>query len=254
MKTSNDSNRKDRNQRWAQLRFAIIRPLLAAPPQPGQLADALQALAARTWRHPVTGMDIQFGASSIERWYYAARRAADPVATLRNRPRSGGMRFSCVSAAVAQALQQQYASHPGWTTQLHLDNLHAAFNSSDTYVPSYPTIRRYMLAHGMFRQPRPRQASAGALAARDRLERLEVRSFEVDHVGTLWHLDFHHGSHKVVSASGQWVTPLLLGVIDDHSRLICHLQWYLDETAQSLVHGLSQAFMKRGLPARLDDR
>lgn len=24
--------------------------------------------------------------------------------------------------------------------------------------------------------------------------------------------------------------------------------WYLDETTQTLVHGLSQAFMKRGLP------
>ena len=32
---------------------------------------------------------------------------------------------------------------------------------------------------------------------------------------------------------------------------ICHLQWYLDETAQTLVHGLSQAFMKRGLPRSL---
>jgi hypothetical protein len=40
-------------------------------------------------------------------------------------------------------------------------------------------------------------------------------------------------------------------VIDDRSRLVCHLQWYLDETAQSLVHGLCQAFMKRGLPRAL---
>ena len=44
---------------------------------------------------------------------------------------------------------------------------------------------------------------------------------------------------------------MLLGVIDDRSRLVCHLQWYLDETAESLVHGLSQAFMKRGLPRAL---
>lgn len=44
---------------------------------------------------------------------------------------------------------------------------------------------------------------------------------------------------------------MLLGVIDDHSRLACHLQWYLDETAASLIHGLSQAFMKRGLPRAL---
>jgi hypothetical protein len=44
---------------------------------------------------------------------------------------------------------------------------------------------------------------------------------------------------------------MLFGVIDDRSRLVCHLQWYLDETAESLVHGLCQAFMKRGLPRAL---
>ncbi|MCI0746044.1 MAG: DDE-type integrase/transposase/recombinase [Verrucomicrobia subdivision 3 bacterium] len=43
----------------------------------------------------------------------------------------------------------------------------------------------------------------------------------------------------------------MLGVIDDHSRLVCHLQWYRDETAETLVHGLRQAFQKRGLPRAL---
>jgi len=47
------------------------------------------------------------------------------------------------------------------------------------------------------------------------------------------------------------VTPMLMGVIDDRSRLVCHLQWYLDETAESLIHSLCQAFMKRGLPRAL---
>ncbi len=103
----------------------------------------------------------------------------------------------------------------------------------------------------MFRQARPKRATDGALLARDRLEQLEVRSFEVDHVCALWHLDFHHASRKVLTRAGAWVKPMLLGVIDDRSRLVCHLQWYLDETAESLVHGLSQAFMKRGLPRAL---
>lgn len=67
----------------------------------------------------------------------------------------------------------------------------------------------------------------------------------------LWHLDFHHGSRKVLTPQGVWVTPLLLGVLDDHSRLACHLQWYLDETAESLVHGLCQAFQRRALPRAL---
>ena len=103
----------------------------------------------------------------------------------------------------------------------------------------------------MFRQARPKCVTAGAVLARDRLEQLEVRSFEADHVSALWHLDFHHGSRKVLNRAGAWVKPMLLGVIDDRSRLVCHLQWYLDETAQSLIHGLSQAFMKRGLPRAL---
>ena len=79
----------------------------------------------------------------------------------------------------------------------------------------------------------------------------QVRSYETEYVGGLWHADFHHGSRRVLTASGAWVKPILLCVIDDHSRLICHLQWYLAETAEVLVHGLSQALQKRGLPRAL---
>jgi hypothetical protein len=71
----------------ARLRFSIIGPLLAAPPAPGEVHDALATLAARTWRHPISGQDVRFGLSTIERWYYAARSAADPIAALRDRPR-----------------------------------------------------------------------------------------------------------------------------------------------------------------------
>jgi transposase InsO family protein len=240
-----------KRDRWARLRFSIIGPLLAAPPPEGELQAALRSLAAKSWRHPLTGKEIGFGVSTLERWYYTARSASDPVAALKNRLRDDVGRFPSVATGVIDALTAQYREHPGWTMQLHADNLRVALVGSDVVVPSYPTIRRYLVAQGMFRQARPKRATEGALLARDRLERLEVRSFEVDHVSALWHLDFHHASRKVLDRAGHWVKPLLLGVIDDRSRLVCHLQWYLDETAESLVHGLSQAFMKRGLPRAL---
>ena len=237
--------------RWARLRFSIIGPLLAAPVEPGELQTALGLLAAKTWRHPTSGLDVSFGLSTLERWYYAARKADDPVAALKDRLRGGINRFPSLSQTVIDTLTLQYREHPGWTAQLHFDNLCAALKGSASAVSSYPTVRRYLKAKGMFRQAQPKRATAGALAARDRLERLEVRSFEVDHVGALWHLDFHHGSRKVLTRLGEWVTPMILCVIDDRSRLVCHLQWYLDETAQSLIHALCQAFMKRGLPRAL---
>lgn len=240
-----------KRDRWARLRFSIIGALLAAPPAQGQLYPALQALAAKSWRHPESGLDIRFSTATIERWYYAARRSTDPVAALKDRYRGDAGRFSSLTPQAIETLTAQYREHPGWTMQLHADNLRSTLKGSDTPVPSYPTVRRYLTAQGMFRQSRPKRATAGALAARDRLERLEVRSFEVDHVNALWHLDFHCGSRKVLTRQGAWMAPMLLGVIDDRSRLVCHLQWYLDETAESLIHGLCQAFMKRGLPRAL---
>ena len=248
--SSHDPLKRDR---WARLRFAIIGPLLAAPPAAGELSPALLALSTKSWRHPVSGRAVCFGASTIERWSYAARKATDPVASLRNRLRSNLGRFKSLSPAVIQILTAQYHEHPGWTVQLHFDNLRVALAGTDASLASYPTIRRYLQTQGMFRQASPKRTTAGALLARDRLDRLEVRSYEVDYVSALWHLDFHHGSRKVLTRAGLWVKPRLFGVIDDRSRLVCHLQWYLDETAESLVHGLSQAFMKRGLPRALTD-
>lgn len=256
MKSSIDSPKRER---WARLRFSIIGALLAAPPAAGELAAALQTLSAKPWRHPQSNLDIRFSVATLERWYYAARRSEDPVGALKDRLRGDIGCFPSLTEQVINVLTTQYREHPGWTMQLHFDNLHAALKGSDTHsdsqllaqLPSYPTIRRYLLAKGMRRQSAPKRATAGALAARDRLERLEVRSFEVDFVNALWHLDFHHGSRKVLTPQGDWVTPMLMGVIDDRSRLVCHLQWYLHETAQSLIHALCQAFMKRGLPRAL---
>lgn len=247
MSSNNDLPARDR---WARLRFAIIGPLLAAPPADGDLSAALNALAAKTWRHPFTGLEVRFGCSTIERWLYAARRAQDPVAALRNQVRRDIGRFPSLSANAVQALTAQYAQHPGWTAQLHHDNLHVTLAAAGGHAscPSYASVRRYLKAQGLVRKRPPRRGSSGALAARDRLEQREVRSYEVEHVLQLLHLDFHHGSRKVLTRRGEWVKPLLVGFIDDRSRWLCHLQWYTNEGTEELVHGLCQALQKVGLP------
>ncbi|MGB5104109.1 MAG: IS481 family transposase [Steroidobacteraceae bacterium] len=238
-------------ERWARLRFAIIGPLLAAPPAAGDLRAALHALAARTWRHPLTGREIRFGVSTLERWFYAAKNAADPVPALRNQVRRDIGRFPSLSAEAVQALTTQYREHPGWTAQLHHDNLRVTLAAAGAKCPSYPSVRRYLKAHGLVRKRPPRRATDGAIAARDRLEQREVRSYEVAHVLQLMHLDFHHGSRQVLTRRGAYVKPLLVGFIDDRSRYLCHAQWYTNEGTEELVHGLCQALQKVGLPRSL---
>jgi|APSaa5957512535_1039671.scaffolds.fasta_scaffold18455_3 putative transposase len=247
MKTKNDPDR------WARLRFAIIGPLLAAPPERGTLRQALLALAEQSWQHPVKGTVVRFSVATIERWYYCARQAADPVDALRRLRRNDAGRARRLTALQIQSLQVQYKAHTGWTVQLHYDNLLALAEEDKSLkpLPSYATIRRFMKAQGLHRQRRPKRDTPGARQAEKRLEKLEVRSYEADYVHSLWHADFHHGSCQVLLPCGRWVRPLLLGIIDDHSRLVCHLQWYLDETAETLAHGLCQALQKRALPRAL---
>jgi len=244
----NDLPQRDR---WARLRFAIVGPLLAAPPVAGELHDALKALAAKTWRHPFTGLEVRFGVSTIERWLYAAKKAGDPVYALRNQVRADIGRFPSLSAEAVQVLTGLYRDHPGWTAQLLRDNLRVTLAVTGTKCPSYPSVRRYLKAQGLLRQRPLRRVSEGALAARDRLEQREVRSYEVEHVLQLIHLDFHHGSRKVLTRGGEYIKPLLVGFIDDRSRFLCHAQWYTSEGTEELVHGLCQALQKVGLPRSL---
>jgi transposase InsO family protein len=234
------------------LRFSVVGQLLAAPPPTGDLKTALRLLAARTWQHPTTGAPVRFGFSTIERWYYRAlRERTDPVGVLRRKVRVNAGQQHAVSDAVRQAVLAQYASHKGWSVQLHHDNLVAlaATEPGLKPVPSYPTLRRFMKANGLDKRRRltPRRTD-GAERAEVRITDREIRSYEAEYVNGLWHWDCHHGSRKVLTQRGEWATPILFGVVDDRSRLACHLQWYLAETAEIIAHGLSQAFQKRGLP------
>lgn len=241
-------------QRWAQFRFSVIGELLSSPPQKGQLQKAIARMAEKTYQHPIdANRRICIGASTIERWYYKAKAAADPIAALGRKIRAdSGIRWS-MSQTLFDALKAQYETHRRWNVQLHYDNLVALAQEQPHLkpLPSYKTVLRCMRDNGWARSHQVAQPTSGQQQAAERLQRREVRGFEVSHVHGLWHLDFHQAKISILESSGRWYRPMALAILDDRSRLCCHLQFYLSETAECLVHGLTQAFMKRGLPRAL---
>jgi len=128
---------------------------------------------------------------------------------------------------------------------LHRDNLVALCAKRPELgpVPSCTTISRWMKDHGLLKQKRRSKKADAILRGR------EMRSWEVRFVNQLWHADFHEGSRTVLHLDGTYKYPQMLCILDDHSRLACHGQWYLDENAENLVHGFCQAAQKRGLCA-----
>ncbi len=144
-------------------------------------------------------------------------------------------------------------AHPSWNVKLLHDNLRVVLTGVDPVVPcpSYPSVRRYLKAHGLTRKRPQRHDVDQILGVSTPPAEREIRSYEVPYVLQLIHLDFHHGSRKVLSRSAEWITPLLVAFIDDHSRFMAHAQWYASEGTEQLVHGFCQALSKVGLPRSL---
>jgi hypothetical protein len=168
----------------------VVGPLLASPLQAGQLAGAIEALAARTWQHPITGEPVRFGFSTIERWLYRARAAkSDPFGALGNRVRKDAGGQPSLRPALRAVICAQYREHKSWTVKLHYDNLAVRVRADPELgvLPSYQSVRRFLRAQGLRRQRRPRHADRpGMERAERRREELEVRSFETTHVHSLW--------------------------------------------------------------------
>jgi putative transposase len=251
---SNERDESGREEKWAHFRFSVIGPLLAAPPDRGELREELEILARKKWRHPVSAQWVQFALSTIERWYYRALgEPKDPVGVLGRKIRQDCGTHPSLRTELRGVLLEQYRQHPSWSYQLHADNLAVLAEQKKLgSMPSYPSVRRFMKAHGLLKRPRRgRGNTPGVEAAEKRFEDYEIRSYESQYANALWHLDFHHGSLKVLTTDGKRSGVQLLGVLDDYSRLCAHAQWYLSETAENLVHGLCQGFEKRGLPRAL---
>jgi transposase InsO family protein len=243
------------HDQWAIFRHSIVGNLLVAPPKRGELHSRLEELAQVAWEHPTTGELMGFAVPTIERWYYQAlSEPQDPISALRKKVRKDAGTHRILGEKLRRALRAQYESHKTWSYQLHADNIAVLCEEDPSLgeMPSYATVWRYMQSQGLLKQRRPPNANRpGAERALARLASHEVRSYESEYVHGLWHLDFHHGSRKVLTRAAELKVPKLLGVLDDRSRVACHLQWYLEEDTESLVHGLSQGFQKRPLPRKL---
>lgn len=236
------------------MRFSIIGSLLASPPDgSGELRVRLRELAEREWKHPTRDTRVRFGFSTIERWYYQAlRNSRDPVGSLQRKARSDAGQHPSLSEAFRRELELQHRGHRRWSYKLHADNMRVRVKKDSSLgpMPSYSSIRRYMVLHGLHRV-KGRNRENPVENATSCKEGREVRSYEAAYTHAIWHLDYHHGKRKVITPEGEWVQPYLLGILDDRSRLACHVQWYLAETAENLIHGLCQAFQKRRLPRSL---
>src|ERR1700737_170626 len=211
MSVRDEGKTKSAHQRWAEFRFGVVGGLLSSPPPRGQLEEELDQLCRKIWQHPINGETAKFGKSTIERWFHQARAQdqKSPVDVLRRKVREDAGTTPSVTDALKAIVHAQYERYPYWSYKLHYDNVKAAMDGEpgSEAIPSYSTLRRYMKQSGLKRRRKPRRRDdgtelPGARVGAKRLEKREVRSYEREYVGALWHLDFHACSRKVLLECG----------------------------------------------------
>ena len=64
--------------KWALFRFSVVGSLLANPPAKGELRKELERLSRKIYIHPITNESTVFHFSTIEAWYYKAKKCPGP--------------------------------------------------------------------------------------------------------------------------------------------------------------------------------
>lgn len=98
---------------------------------------------------------------------------------------------------------------------------------------SQQTVRRYLKANNLF-------LPADQIKARKR--------YEMDRFGELWVGDFMHGPMLEAPKRRK---AILLGIIDDHSRVIVGYRWSFQESTLPVEQVFKEALLKYGLPDKL---
>lgn len=222
-------------QQLSWFRYAVIAPLLAV--EPGKtLKQRIEEQAERVWIFP-DGKPRTIGFGTIEKWLYAYRRGG--IEALQSNPRQDAGSFRGIEEDVAGHIDQVLRDHPKLRTHAIIEHLSAEKLLGDP-PPSHSTLYRYIKAQ------RP---SAG-----QREPQVQRRSFEAPYAGYLWQADIMYGPHlpvKLPNGRTRRQQTYLIAVLDDHSRLLCHGEFFARQDLAAWLCCLETAVRKRGIPCKL---
>ena len=200
-------SRLERRREVASFRLNVIGQLLSETLCQGELKARLLTLSERVWDHLIKGPRTKIAFSTLESWYYQAKNNPKDLAnTLANGTRVDLGSHRALDASLKVDIENQYKIYPEWTVKLHFDNLKTLWTESSVpRIPSYMTVLRYFRQAGFDRKKIVRRShmTDGEVIAAAKLEKREVRSYEVEAVGSLFHLDFHHCSRTIHTESGE---------------------------------------------------
>lgn len=224
---------KKRNERIALFRFGIISTLISLRnSERGEKERIIQGVTEAQWDIPYSGRSY-ISRSTVLSWLKRYRRSGEKLESLMPKQRRDRGNTKSIDSETQQSLIKMRGEFRSLSVPVLLDMARDARIIPLNFSASVQSVYRLFKRHGL-----DETFSSSVL-----------KKFEAQLPNDLWQSDCMHGP-KIIS-EGKKKKTYLFAIIDDHSRLIVHAEFYLRENIESYVGCCSKAFRKRGLPRKL---
>jgi len=219
----------------ATFRFGVIAEFVnGARLAYGERERLLREKTERTYEIPGS-TKTTVSRTTIMLWAKLYKEGGRQLDALKPKRRSDRGTYKGLDQALRAAIKEIKAENPAYTLPTVINKLRHQHVIAPGDKLNKATIYRYI---------RQEKLSEGEAKPIDR------RRFEAAYPNEIWQCDIMHGPLARASETEAKRKAYLCAILDDHSRLIVHAEFFLAETFQSLKECLRKAIARRGIPQR----
>jgi transposase InsO family protein len=223
---------EDEKMQIAVFRFGVISDfVIGAQLSRGEKRRLMRDKCARKWQIPFS-QKTRLSMGTIGRWCRLYKDSNGDLKSLQPKDRCDQGKSRAMDQDTCLSLIKLKLETPALTVPQLIEQINRL---SPDIVLNNSTVYRFLhqqdLIHLQVKRP------------------VDRRKFEAELPNDLWQSDVMHGPK--VDVNGKMRKSYLIAVLDDHSRLIVHGQFYLSEALLSYLDAFENALAKRGLPRKL---
>lgn len=227
--------KQEQREEVARFRFGVISDLVGAIRlEPGEMAKLIQRKSRQRYNIPYSNR-TRISGSTLRRWVKCYEKSDRQLSSLYPAHRADLGKCRSIDDDTILALSRLKRQRPSVPVNKLLEEM----------------VEKSLITPGVTLC----QSTAYRILKKEGLTRLETqaktdrRRFEAEFPNDIWQSDVMHG--PAVDNDGRMHKAYLIAVLDDHSRLLPHAQFFLSERLESWLDAFRQALLARGLPRKL---
>lgn len=227
---------KDRKLKIATFRFGMIADFVNGTRLGyGEKESLLQAKSEKLYEIPFSKQQ-RIARSTLEKWIQDYKRGGYRLEALYPKTRKDRGQIRSVPTHIKLAIKELKKENPKLTLPTIVTTLkHKKLIGADEKV-NMSSLYRY------WNHEELHSLNEGAV---------DKRHFEAQYPNEIWQSDVMYGPMVRLENGGRSRQSYLIAILDDHSRMIVHSEFYLSERRESFLDCLRMAILSRGLPQKL---